>query len=477
VPYNVSVQTGVHKAFPNLEKVVLSPRGGFTYSANSKGDLVISGGVGLFSDLYPGFLADRFIRNLPGVASFVITNPSNATSELLLQPGLAGGVFTAASASNTALRNGFNSGATFGSLTKTLAALNPPVAFTAPDFSSVENNINNPKYVEWNLKIEKAIGAKTAVYLNYVGNHGYDEFVVNPILNASGPFGSVTATAAPDLRFGNVNELKNAGYSNYNGVTATVVRRFSAGFQGSLNYAYSHSLDIVSNGGLLTYSFSGSGDTLLSQIDPVNLRKLNYGNSDYDFRHVIRANYLYQLPFKSSSRGLNYAIGGWALSGTFFFRTGEPFSVFDSSGGNTYLNNGTNAVVLADYISGPKICSGISSCIDNTGSGSGFVASGSQTNLGNLPRNSFRGPHYFNADFSVQKDIKLIERYVFTLGANAFNVFNHPNFANPDADISNAGSTFGQIQTTVTPPNSPYGNFQGAAVSGRVLQLDMKFKF
>lgn len=107
----------------------------------------------------------------------------------------------------------------------------------------------------------------------------------------------------------------------------------------------------------------------------------------------------------------------------------------------------------------------------------GFVASGSQTNFGNLPRNSFRGPHYFNADLSLQKDVKLTERFVFTLGANAFNVLNHPNFANPDADISNAGSTFGQIQSTVTPPNSPYGNFQGAAVSGRVLQVDLKFKF
>ena len=71
----------------------------------------------------------------------------------------------------------------------------------------------------------------------------------------------------------------------------------------------------------------------------------------------------------------------------------------------------------------------------------------------------------------------MTERFVFTLGANAFNVFNHPNFANPDADIANFGTTFGQSQSTVVPPNSPYGNFQGAAVSGRVLQLDLKFKF
>ena len=489
IPYNVAVQTGVHQAFPNLEKVVLAPRGGFAYSATSKGDLVISGGVGLFSDLYPGFLADRFIRNLPGVASFVIKDPKTASSGMVIQPGLPGGVFADAAASNATLRSQFASGGTLASIQAALA----PVNFSAPSFSSVDTNISNPKYMEWNLKIEKSLGSKMAVYLNYVGNHGYDEFIVNPSVNAfctgAGvladgvtprpcPFGSVTATAAPDTRFGNVNELRNAGWSNYNGVTATLVRKFGTGFQGSLNYTYSHSLDTVSNGGLLAYSFSGDGDSFLSQIDPTNLRRLNYGNSDYDFRHVISANYLYQLPFKASSRGLNYLIGGWSLSGTVFFRTGQPFSAYNSAAPLLQLGNGASSVVLADYVSGPRTCPSISNCLNGTTfavNNDPTNGDGSQLDFGNLPRNSFRGPHYFNTDFSVQKDIKLTERFVFTLGANAFNVLNHPNFANPDADVTSG--TFGQILNTVTPPNSPYGNFQGAAVSGRVLQLDAKFKF
>lgn len=479
IPYNVAVQTGLHRAFPNLEKVVLAPRGGFSYSANSKGDLVISGGIGVFSDLYPGLLVDRFITNLPGVASFTISNPSGSGTSMPIQPGLAGGIFQAASASNAALRSGFGSGATFASLSASLAALTPPVTFSAPNFSSVDGNISNPKYAEWNLRIEKGLGRKTAVSLNYVGNHGYDEFIINQNMNAycsaPCPFGSVTATAAPDSRFGVVNEISNRGWSNYNGLTASVVRRFASGFQGSLNYTYSHSLDTISNGGRLAYSYSGNGDSFLTQIDPNNLRRLNYGNSDYDFRHVISANYVYLMPFKSSNRGFDYLIGGWSLSGTVFYRSGQPFSVFYSSGPSTFLHNATSGVVLADYISGPMTCAAAPNCLDP--SASGFVPAGSQTNFGNLPRNQFRGPGYFNADFSLQKDIKLTEKFVFTLGANAFNVFNHPNFANPDADIASAGDTFGQSQSTVVPPNSPYGNFQGAAVSGRVLQLDVKFKF
>ena len=139
------------------------------------------------------------------------------------------------------------------------------------------------------------------------------------------------------------------------------------------------------------------------------------------------------------------------------------------------MGNATSGVVLADYLGGPKTCASALNCLDPAASN--FVASGSQTNFGNMSRNQFRGPGFFNSDFSLQKDFKITERCVFAMGANAFNVFNHPNFANPDADISDAGSTFGQGQSTVVPPNSPYGNFQGAAVSGRVLQLDMKFKF
>ena len=63
----------------------------------------------------------------------------------------------------------------------------------------------------------------------------------------------------------------------------------------------------------------------------------------------------------------------------------------------------------------------------------------------------------------------------FTLAADAYNVFNHPNFANPTPNA--ASGLFGFITSTVSEPNSPYGNFQGAAVSGRVLQLGLKFRF
>jgi hypothetical protein len=78
-------------------------------------------------------------------------------------------------------------------------------------------------------------------------------------------------------------------------------------------------------------------------------------------------------------------------------------------------------------------------------------------------------------DMSLFKNIKLTERFTFSVGAQAFNVFNHPNFNNPDSTLGD--STFGQILTMVNAPTSPYGTFLGFDASPRVLQLSMKLLF
>ena len=98
-----------------------------------------------------------------------------------------------------------------------------------------------------------------------------------------------------------------------------------------------------------------------------------------------------------------------------------------------------------------------------------------QVTFGSNARNFFRGPGYFDTDMSLMKNIRATERLTFTLGASAYNIFNHPNFDRPISSLSSG--SFGKILETVGAPNSPYGNFQGSAVSGRVVQLDLKLKF
>jgi hypothetical protein len=138
-------------------------------------------------------------------------------------------------------------------------------------------------------------------------------------------------------------------------------------------------------------------------------------------------------------------------------------------------------IVLGDFLGGPTTCSApnyscpLTSQFAFFGS-KGATKSANQTDLGNFPRNSFRGPAFTDADLSLQKSFRIKEQMAFSLGATAFNLFNHPNFDNPHAAVSTAG-TFGKTFQTIGTPNSPYGNFTGAVVNGRILQVDLKFKF
>jgi hypothetical protein len=173
-------------------------------------------------------------------------------------------------------------------------------------------------------------------------------------------------------------------------------------------------------------------------------------------------------------------IGGWTISQTYFFKSGEQFSVYDTRVRGR-LGNGSGDLPLAFYLGGPQTCSAVANlqCLQQSQFAFPATATsplvGNTATWGNVPRNFFRGPSFFDTDLSLQKNFKPTERLTFTLGANAFNILNHPNFDNPHGSVTSG--TFGQLFETVTPPNSPYGNFQGATVSGRVLQLDLKFRF
>jgi hypothetical protein len=104
-----------------------------------------------------------------------------------------------------------------------------------------------------------------------------------------------------------------------------------------------------------------------------------------------------------------------------------------------------------------------------------FTTRDTQFDFGNLSRNSFRGPGYFDIDSSVYKGFTLAERLKFRFGASFYNLLNHPNFGNPNSNAG--GSGFGTITATRMQPNSPYGTFFGSAVSGRVIVLTGKFDF
>jgi hypothetical protein len=248
-------------------------------------------------------------------------------------------------------------------------------------------------------------------------------------------------------------------------------RAFGHGLQGQIGYTWSQALDTLSNGGLLSFSY----ESQRGQIDSTNLRSLNYSSSDYDIRHNLTADFIWETPFRFKSRLMNTILGGWSVGNRLNAHTGLPFSVINSA---IARGLGLSALgiptVLADALD-PKIRTTCGSSAVDTPcfTANQFGPARTQTNLGNLPRNSFRGPGFFDIDSSLYKTVPISERMRFVFGATAYNLLNHPNFADPNMDLARPG--LGLIRSTRVGPSSPYGSYGGP--SGRALVVTGKFKF
>lgn len=486
VPYNQVIKTGLHQAYPSTDVVVWQPRLGFTFSPFSNQKTVIRGGIGIFGDSFPAVLVDNFASNPPVLNSFVVSGP--------ISPTAAGNVFQLAAGTNTTFLNGFANGATLASL----QAANP--FFAAPAITASDRSIRQPRYQEWNLEVQQEVGWNTVFSLNYVGNHGIFEGVLNSGLNAfndpSVPAsnGGIPLTGlpitAPDPRFGTVTQVQSIAVSNYNGLVTSLKHNFNSGFAFQLNYTLSHALDEVSNGGILPFNFN-TNTSILNPVNPFNIRQ-NYGNADYDVRHYLSANYVWSDSLRHLFKwGPNAVFGGWTFSGTIFARSGLPFSVIDGSSTGTLNGQNYGGTILASVLGQGAAgnCSRPNATPDPaTGNPPppclNFDGFTSPTDINvNQARNQFRGPRYFDTDFSVMKYTKLAERANLGLGVQFFNILNHPSFDQPVNDIAAGradpinGGSFGTIVSTVNTPTSILGSFLGGNASPRLIQLKAEFKF
>jgi hypothetical protein len=183
--------------------------------------------------------------------------------------------------------------------------------------------------------------------------------------------------------------------------------------------------------------------------------------------------------------GPNALFSGWSLSGTLFTRSGQPFTVIDNVATAALGARNFNAIAGAGpafYFATP-LAAGYTSCglsaVDTAClSATQFTQpTSAPTGFGAQTRNQFRGPRYFDTDLSVMKSFSMPhwEAAKVAVGFQFFNLFNHPNFDKPVADVSDPG--FGTIQNLVSPPTSILGSFVGADASGRIIQLKAQFTF
>ena len=274
--------------------------------------------------------------------------------------------------------------------------------------------------------------------------------------------------STPDDRFDVVSQFTNFGYSNYDALVTVFQRAFSHGFQGQVSYTWSHALDTTSNGGLSSFSYDSQPD----QINPADLQSLNYSNADYDVRHNVTGDFAWQIPVRPSSRFMNAVLGGWSVAARVNGHTGTPFSITNFGSGASLA--GVGGTILADVID-PNInrtCgkSGVNTpCFTS----SEFNSASIQSDFGNMRRNSFRGPGSFNVDWSLYKTMHIGEGMQFTVGASAFNLFNHANFADPNADASSSG--LGLITFSAATLGGPYG--LSGNPSARIVVVTGKLRF
>ena len=483
-PLNEVIQTHLGNLFTSTPVAILQPRMAIAWQFEPKS--VLRTGFGIFSDILPGTVADLIGTNPPYDKTFQ-GGQLGSVGGTAIAPGAPNSAVGAIIAANQSFTLGFPQGQ---------SSLPPPAITAIPD-----GKLHAPYFMEWSLGIEHQFGATASLHAQYVGtravNQPYSTQVNGYQTVCQGCFAPFPYLKPTDSRFGAVTQFSTGANSHYNGLQLTAMKRLGHGLQGQFNYTFSHCMDTVSNGGFLPFSAGG----ILSPL-PGDLAR-DYGPCDYDIRHNLNAQYVYQLPVRMRSRSLGYALNGWQISGTAFWHSGVPFSVLSTP----YSANG-NGIVQG---SGPQFASvvpgvplynhrpiqGVTqagtlqwlnpdafvSAVDPS-TGQCYGGDNPQNcQFGNLGRNALRGPDFFWNDFYLTKWFPLSEHMKLRFEGQFFNVFNHPNFGLPSvvqAGIPGNHSTqsgFGALTYTTSPPTGLLGVGLGGDSSPRMVAFQARLEF
>jgi len=279
---------------------------------------------------------------------------------------------------------------------------NGPLRLTAV---AAAPNYRLPVTYQWNATVEQVLGAQT-VSIGYVGAAG------------ERLLGSVTALPGVSNGF-QVHLVGNDGSSSYHSMQVQFNRRLTRRLRVLASYTWSHSIDNLSN--------DVSGPLLPSSLDQYLNPDRNRGPSDFDIRHSLNGAVIAELP--SPRYGIwARAFGHWSAQTIFFARSALPTDVLSltlTGARPNYLYGQPLYLYGSQYPGGKRF------------NPDALVDVGLEQN-GNLGRNVFRGFGAWEIDFALHRDIHVAERARLQLRLEAFNILNHPNFANP-IEIADAG--------------------------------------
>lgn len=343
---------------------------------------------------------------------------------------------------------------------------------------AMQYNAKQPTIYQWNLSLQHQFGESMVVTVGYVGSRGnHLETGMNVNLNQDFTLVNGQKFFTPggqtlNPNFSAITYVDFNADSWYHGLQLSATKRYSHGIQFQASYTYAKSLDTASETDTVYQSSFGA-----SAQDPFNL-PADKGLSAFDVRHNFVANVVWDLPFgpghklgANATGGFRKLIEGWQASGIFNARSGFPFSVglgMDQAGSGT--NNSASQR--------PNVAPGHSYSSDITGNPNGYVDPAGFVLqpagfYGNAGRDTLVGPGLWVFDFSLVKRTSITERLKTEFRFEAFNIFNHTNFANPNNANLVVFSGVDAQGNGVVPQN--FGQLTSTATSSRQLQFGLKF--
>jgi len=474
-----------------------APRVSVAWDVTGHQRTILRAGYGIF---YDAPSQDMFIGHFPFSSSF---DPGMGYSGL---PGV--GQISFASASSTAFQ--YCPSSTSTTCTPVFSGFTP-----MQDAFGIDPHIRTPYLQNYNLNLQQQLTRKMVLQLGYVGSHGsklWDFVDLNqpsaaqiwaadcagvtplPAVGQPCPGGTIQDFSVPRRLTGStiptyIYYEGSGAKSDYNSLQTTYRIDDWHGFTSAVNFAWSHSIDTASDGEDYVPNAAQPTDSTEPQS--------NRGNSNFDVRKRLTWNFIYQLPNRKGS--LERLTNGWGLNSILTVQDGEPFHMIleadDYDGAGTDFSKPDVVGPIKYNYSDPTQFLLLSSfavpCTPLPGfSGAAYGPSGCEPgtrHFGNEGRNSLVGPPFRQLDFSVFKNTNITERVKLELRFEFYNLFNHPNFANPlwpnflsDPTLTNSfasnGRLTGYLPITTTADVGPGYPFLGGG-GPRSIQLAAKISF